>query len=99
MKEAAKKNLKRDKKAINTIVTSSNYFLPEGESPSPAVIEAQLGELDAIAETLEPEDVGALRKEMEAVDSKDRPAVKNVVKKFAEKAKEKGAKREFKEFA
>ncbi|WFD31201.1 hydroxymethylglutaryl-CoA lyase [Malassezia sp. CBS 17886] len=61
VKEAAKKNLKKEKKALRNVVTGANYFLPDGTSPSATVLDKQLGALDAICAALEPEDVAALR--------------------------------------
>jgi DnaJ family protein C protein 2 len=62
-KEAARKNLKKWKKAIAAVIASSNYF-QEG-SASPAVIEKQLGELDAFCEIAEPEAVKDLKEKIE----------------------------------
>ena len=64
-KEAARKNLKKWKKAVAGVISASNYFQPEGTAPSAAVIEKQLAELDALVELSEPEDVKALKEEVE----------------------------------
>ncbi|WFC99877.1 hydroxymethylglutaryl-CoA lyase [Malassezia yamatoensis] len=64
-REAAKKNLKKEKKALRTIVQNANYFQPEGTSPSAAVLDKQLGALDALATALQPEEVVALREACE----------------------------------
>ena len=65
VREAAKKNLKKEKKSIRNIITGANYFQPEGVSPSAAVLEKQLGALDALCGALEPEQVVALRESCE----------------------------------
>lgn len=65
VREAAKKNLKKEKKALRTIITSSNYFQPAGTAASVSIIEAQLNELDALCAALEPEEVVALRERAE----------------------------------
>ncbi|WRT69846.1 uncharacterized protein IL334_006837 [Kwoniella shivajii] len=64
-KEAARKNLKKWKKSIATIISSSNYFQPEGQSPSAAVVEKQLAELDILVDILEPEEVKDLKEKIE----------------------------------
>ncbi|KIR36654.1 zuotin [Cryptococcus deuterogattii 99/473] len=64
-KEAARKNLKKWKKAIATVIASSNYFQAEGTVASAQVIEKQLGELDALVELLEPEQVKDLKEKVE----------------------------------
>lgn len=64
-KEAARKNLKKWKKAVATVIAASNYFQADGAAPSPAVIEKQLAELDALVELAEPEDVKTLKEEVE----------------------------------
>ncbi|KAL4398994.1 Zuotin [Malassezia pachydermatis] len=65
VREAAKKNLKKEKKAIRNIITGANYFQPEGASPSASVLDKQLGALDALCAALEPEQVQALREACE----------------------------------
>lgn len=80
VKAAAQKNVKKDKKAITALVTANNYF---EASPSPAVVEGQFAELDLIFGATEPEDVGEMKKEMEA--AKGAEAIKAVVVKFAGK--------------
>lgn len=65
LREAAKKNLKREKKVIRNIVTGANYFQPEGTSPSAAVLEKQLDAIDKLCAVLEPEQVQALREACE----------------------------------
>ena len=65
VREAAKKNLKKEKKSIRNIITGANYFQPEGVSPSATVLEKQLGALDALCGALEPEQVVALRESCE----------------------------------
>ncbi|CAD6587396.1 MAG: hypothetical protein TREMPRED_004748, partial [Tremellales sp. Tagirdzhanova-0007] len=68
-KEAARKNLKKWKKSIATVITSSNYFLPTGTVPPPATIEKQLAELDTLCDLLEPEDVKDLKEKVEIAGS------------------------------
>ena len=65
VREAAKKNLKKEKKSIRNIITGANYFQPEGVSPSATVLEKQLGALDALCGALEPEQVVVLRESCE----------------------------------
>lgn len=62
-KEAARKNLKKWKKAIAGVITASNYFV-EG-TPSAAVVEKQLAELDSIVELSEPESIKDLKEKIE----------------------------------
>ncbi|EIW71338.1 hypothetical protein TREMEDRAFT_60268 [Tremella mesenterica DSM 1558] len=64
-KEAARKNLKKWKKSIAGVITSSNYFLPDGTAPPASTVEKQLGELDMLCELLEPEEVKGLKEEVE----------------------------------
>ncbi|WFD33525.1 hydroxymethylglutaryl-CoA lyase [Malassezia cuniculi] len=66
-REAAKKNLKKEKKALRQAITNYNYFA-EG-SPSASVMDKQLNALDAISTKLEPEQVAALREEVEKADA------------------------------
>lgn len=61
-------------------MTANNYF---EASPSPAVVEGQFAELDLIFGATEPEDVGEMKKEMEAAQGA--AAIKAVVVKFAGK--------------
>ncbi len=97
-KDAQKKNLKKWKKAITTVIASSNYFQPAGASASAATIEKQLGEIDTLCEVLEPEEVRELKEQVEKASAGD--AVKQVIvtkaKQAAEKAEGKG---KFSEFA
>lgn len=65
VREAAKKNLKKEKKTIRNVITGANYFQPEGTTPSASVLDKQLGALDTLCSTLEPEQVQALREECE----------------------------------
>ena len=65
VREAAKKNLKREKKLIRNIVTGANYFQPEGATPSAAVLEKQLDAIDKLCGALEPEQVQTLREACE----------------------------------
>lgn len=51
--------------AISTVIASSNYFQAEGTAASAQVIEKQLGELDALVELLEPEQVKDLKEKVE----------------------------------
>ncbi|KAK6908604.1 hypothetical protein I203_102607 [Kwoniella mangroviensis CBS 8507] len=95
-KEAARKNLKKWKKAIQTVITSSNYFQAEGTSPSPAVIEKQLSELDLLVELLEPEDIKDLKEKIEKAGN-GQPA-KSVLVEKAKATGEKGQGK-FTEFA
>ncbi|KAG0147793.1 hypothetical protein CROQUDRAFT_655811 [Cronartium quercuum f. sp. fusiforme G11] len=89
VKEAAKKNLKKEKKTIQGLVTGLNYFLPDGQSANPSIIETQLSELDLLTSGLEPEEVTELRKAMER-SGKDKAAVKAVVVKFSKKVSDAG---------
>ncbi|KAK4056729.1 Zuotin [Microbotryomycetes sp. JL221] len=96
-KAAAAKNVKKDKKAISAVVTANNYFVEAGSSPSPSTVEGQLTELDLIFGALEPEEVGEMKKEIEA---KTTPAdMKAVIVSFAKKAEAKVGEGKFKEFA
>lgn len=65
VREAAKKNLKKEKKQIRNIITSANYFQPEGTTPSAAVLDKQLSALDSLCSALEPEQVVTLREACE----------------------------------
>ncbi|BEJ11699.1 hypothetical protein CspHIS471_0201590 [Cutaneotrichosporon sp. HIS471] len=62
-KEAARKNLKKWKKSISAVIAASNYF--QAGTASPAVVEKQLGELDAYCEIAEPEAVKDLKEKIE----------------------------------
>lgn len=86
-KEAARKNLKKWKKAIATVIASSNYFQAEGTAPSAAVIEKQLAELDAIAELSEPEQIKTLKEKVEAAGNGEgaKAALKEAVAALGEK--------------
>lgn len=95
-REAAKKNLKKEKKAIQALVVGFSYFTPDGQSPQASVIEGQLNELDLLSSALEPEDVTQMRKAMEAKKT-DKAAVKAVLVSYASKVSEAG-KGTFKEF-
>ncbi|WWC66032.1 uncharacterized protein I303_108654 [Kwoniella dejecticola CBS 10117] len=95
-KEAARKNLKKWKKAIATVISSSNYFQPEGTAPSASVIEKQLAELDSLVEILEPEEVKDLKEKVEKAGN-GQPAKDALVEK-AKATGEKGAGK-FTEFA
>ncbi|GAA95576.1 uncharacterized protein L969DRAFT_44900 [Mixia osmundae IAM 14324] len=88
-KEAARKNLKKDQKAIAEVVKSSNYFLPAGQAPEPAKVEAQLNELDVITKALEPEQVSAFRKELDGKKA-DSAAAKSIVISWAATSKASG---------
>ncbi|GAA5898025.1 hypothetical protein JCM6882_003309 [Rhodosporidiobolus microsporus] len=96
-KAAAAKNVKKDKKAITNIVTANNYFTIEGTSPAPATVEACFGELDLLFSVLEPEEVGALKAELEAKKNQDE--VKAVFIAWAKKVEDKTGAGKFKEFA
>jgi DnaJ family protein C protein 2 len=87
-KEAARKNLKKWKKAISTVIASSNYFQAEGTSPAPSVIEKQLAELDVLVETLEPEEVKDLKEKVEKAGAGQgaKAELVNKVKSLGEKA-------------
>ncbi|PWN46603.1 DnaJ-domain-containing protein [Violaceomyces palustris] len=76
LKEAAKKNLKKEKKTLRNLITSNNYFLGQGATPSADVIEAQLNELDAIVSKLEPEQVQELRQKCEKVGAESADKIK-----------------------
>lgn len=58
--------MKRDKKAISSLIPTLNYFLPTGEQATPVQIEGYLTELDQIMDKCEPEDVAGLRAKAEA---------------------------------
>ena len=77
-KEAAKKNVKRDRKAIAAAVTSANYFAPAGQSPSPSHVETCLAELDQLLAALEPEDTAALRQSVDGA-SGDAGKIKSAI--------------------
>jgi len=77
-KEAAKKNLKRDKKAISALVTSLNYFYKTGETVPALSVEGYLTELDLILNAQEPEDIAALRAETDK-SKDDREKVKSAI--------------------
>jgi DnaJ homolog subfamily C member 2 len=83
LKETAKKNLKRDKKVISSLIASSNYFVPKGKSPSSKDIENALGELDALMEKIEPEKLSEFRKEAE--EAKEGEDLREVIKVWAGK--------------
>ena len=96
-REAAKKNLKKWKKAITTVIAESNYFVSTG-SPSASTIEKQLAEIDALVEILEPEQTRELKEEVEKAGKGD--AAKEVIKaKVATVADKEEAKGKFAEFA
>lgn len=78
-------DLKREKKAARTLLTSLNYLLPAGQAPSASHVEAQLTEIDAIMDAVEPTEVPEMRKAMEA-QKEDREAVQKVVVEWAAKA-------------
>lgn len=87
-KEAARKNLKKWKKAVATVIASSNYFQPEGTAPSAQVVEKQLGELDTLCELLEPEEVRDLKDKVEKAGQGEpaRAALRDAVKALGDKA-------------
>lgn len=97
-REAAKKNLKKWRKAIATVVSESNYFQPDGSAASASVIEKQLGELDALCELLEPEQVRQLKEEVEKA-GKGEAAKEAIKRKAAEAAGKEGGAGKFTEFA
>ena len=66
-REAAKKNLKKEKKTLRQVITNHNYF-SEG-APSANVMDKQLNALDSLSTKLEPEQVAALRAEVEKADA------------------------------
>ncbi|GAA5960037.1 hypothetical protein JCM10213_008229 [Rhodosporidiobolus nylandii] len=96
-KAAAAKNVKKDKKAITNIVTANNYFTVPGTSPAPATVEACFGELDLLFSVLEPEEVAALKVELEAKKNQDE--VKMAFVAIAKKVEDKVGAGKFKEFA
>ena len=59
--------MKRDKKAISSLVPALNYFHKAGESVPAAQVEGYLTELDLILNAQEPEDIAALRAETDKV--------------------------------
>lgn len=83
-KEQAKKNVKRDRKALSAAVTAANYFVPAGQSPTPDHIESLLAELDNVAAALEPEDLSALRQNVEKVGT-DAGAIRSLLAESAAK--------------
>ncbi|CEH15233.1 Zuotin and related molecular chaperones (DnaJ superfamily), contains DNA-binding domains [Ceraceosorus bombacis] len=89
-RDAAKKNLKKHKKALRDLVVSLNYFA-DG-APSASVIEQQLDALDnlvqAYVDAEEPEKVAKLREDAEGAKS-DKQKVRAV---FNVAAQEKGSK-------
>ena len=89
------KSVKKDKKIISLLVTSSNYFCAPGTSPSPSVVEGQLSELDLLFGALEPEQVGEMKVELEGTKG-DKKAI---IVSWAKKAAEKLGEGKFKEFA
>lgn len=65
VREAAKKNLKKEKKALRNLIAEANYFQPAGTTPSASILDKQLTTLDALCTALEPEAVQALRETCE----------------------------------
>jgi DnaJ family protein C protein 2 len=86
-REAAKKNLKKWKKAITTVVAESNYF--QTGSASAATIEKQLAEIDALVESLEPEQTRELKEQVEKAGKGEaaKEAIKAKVATVADKSK------------
>ncbi|SNX82226.1 probable ZUO1 - zuotin [Melanopsichium pennsylvanicum] len=70
-KEAAKKAIKKEKKALNKLIIDNNYFQSSTTLPTPAIIENQLNELDALCEKLELTKLGEFRKNAEAAEGVD----------------------------
>ncbi|WWD20472.1 hypothetical protein CI109_104948 [Kwoniella shandongensis] len=97
-KEAARKNLKKWKKAVSTVIASSNYFLPAGTAPSASTIEKQLAELDLLVDILEPEDVKDLKEKVEKAGSGE-PAKAAIKEKVASVQSKPEAEGKFSEFA
>ncbi|CED82837.1 Zuotin and related molecular chaperones (DnaJ superfamily), contains DNA-binding domains [Phaffia rhodozyma] len=84
-KEAARKNLKKFKKAIQTSITNVNYFQPAGQAPSASAIEASLNELDSLCASLEPEEVKSVKDDVEKAGT-DAGAVKAALAGWVAKA-------------
>lgn len=84
-------DLKREKKAARALLTSLNYLLPDGESPSASLVENQLFEIDAVMEAIDPTEAPALRKAMEDMKD-DRAAINAIVLEYAKKGGKEGLK-------
>ncbi|SCZ88114.1 BZ3500_MvSof-1268-A1-R1_Chr2-1g04198 [Microbotryum saponariae] len=96
-KAAAQKNVKKAQKAISALVTSNNYFVATGSSPSPAIVEGQLTELDLLYGALDAEQVAEFRTEAEAQSSPEK--IKGVITSWAKKVEAKVGEGKFKQFA
>ncbi|KAK4700484.1 hypothetical protein P7C70_g5763, partial [Phenoliferia sp. Uapishka_3] len=94
-KLAAAKNVKKDRKAIASVVTANNYFATG--SPSPSVVEGTLTELDLLFGALEPEETAELKKEIDA--QKDAQKIKAVLVSWAGKVSDKVGAGKFKELS
>lgn len=95
-KEAAKKNVKKSQKAISALVTSNNYFVPTGTSPSPSVVEGIFADLDVLYGALEPEEVAAVKTEVEGKAKSEE--IKSVLVSWAKKVEAKVGEGKFKQF-
>ncbi|SGY20618.1 BQ5605_C016g08106 [Microbotryum silenes-dioicae] len=96
-KAAAQKNVKKAQKAISALVTSNDYFVATGSSPSPAIVEGQLTELDLLYGALDAEQVAEFRTEAEAQSSPEK--IKGVITSWAKKVEAKVGEGKFKQFA
>ncbi|BGP48229.1 Zuotin [Rhodotorula kratochvilovae] len=95
-KAAAAKEVKKNKKAISNAVAAHNYFTVAGTSPAPATIEACFLELDLLFGAFEPEEVAALKAQ---VDGKSADEAKAALVAAAKQAEAKVGEGKFKEFA
>lgn len=95
-KAAAAKEVKKNKKAISNAVSAHNYFTVAGTSPAPATIEACFAELDLLFAALEPEEVAALRTQ---IDGKGADETRAALVAAAQKAEPKVGAGKFREFA
>lgn len=86
--------------AITTVVASANYFQPAGTSPSAAIIEKQLGELDLLCELLKADELSELKTEVEQAGAGDSVKAKQAIVNAATKvAQDASAQGKFSEFA
>ncbi|GAA6021062.1 hypothetical protein JCM10207_003905 [Rhodosporidiobolus poonsookiae] len=96
-KEAAKKEVKKNKKAVTALLTTHNYFTIPGTSPAPATVEACFAELDLLFSVLEPEELSALKTELDGKKNQDE--VKATFIAWAKRVEDKTGAGKFKEFA
>lgn len=81
--------------SVTTVVSESNYFQPEGTTPSAATVEKQLTELDTLFELLEVDESKELKEVVEKAGKGD--AARDAIKAKASVAAGRGGK--FEEFA